>query len=139
MTLRKRTLLLSSLILAAFLVAINLIAGIVLERSFRDIEHQQALLEAAFRDDIRLIVVDSLRGAHRGRENDSDLISLVGWLAAMARDTGKPVLLTHHLRKRSQGEGEEVTLDRIRGTSAILQPARVVWALDRPDPTDPAQ
>lgn len=47
MTLRKRTLLLSSLILAAFLVAINLIAGIVLERSFRDIEHQQAHADGA--------------------------------------------------------------------------------------------
>ncbi len=47
MTLRKRILLLSALILALFIIAINLIASVVLDQSFRDIEHQQAHADGA--------------------------------------------------------------------------------------------
>jgi signal transduction histidine kinase/CheY-like chemotaxis protein/predicted nucleic acid-binding protein len=65
MTLRKRTLLLSSLILAAFLVAINLIAGIVLERSFRDIEHQQAHADGARIRNAIDLKIDALAATNR--------------------------------------------------------------------------
>ena len=46
----------------------------------------------------------------------------------LARDTGKPVLCTHHLRKKGLQDGEAVTLDRLRGSSATVQTARLVWA-----------
>jgi hypothetical protein len=99
--------------------------------------HKQALHSLAFRDDVRLIIVDSLRGIHSGDENSSDLIGLVKWLAELARDSNRPILLTHHLRKRGIFDGEDgPNLDRLRGSSAIVQPARVVWALDLPDPLD---
>ena len=65
MTLRKRTLLLSSLILAAFLVAINVIASIIFERSIRDIEHQLAHADGArIRNAINL-EIDALVSANR--------------------------------------------------------------------------
>ena len=96
--------------------------------------HRQAIYNLAHRDDIRLIVIDSLRGSHGGSEKDTEIIGVVKWMAQVARDTGKPFLLTHHLRKRGLFDGNEISLDRLRGSTAIVQPARLVWAMDTPDP-----
>lgn len=94
----------------------------------------RAIIERTAHDsDIRLIIVDSLSGAHRGDENAAGTIQIVLSLATLARDTGLPVLLIHHLRKKNRFESDEVTLDRLRGSSAIVQPARVIWALDTPN------
>lgn len=98
--------------------------------------HRAALYQKAILPEVRLIVVDSMRGMHRGDENSSDTMQTVKWLAMLARDTGKPVILTHHLRKRSMFDGDGVDLDRLRGSSGIVQPARLIWALDMPDPQD---
>jgi len=96
-------------------------------------EHQDQVTDMANWPDVRLVVVDSLRGAHRGDENSSS-IEVVKWLAQLARDTNKPVLLTHHLRKRGLLDLDgTISLDRVRGSSAIIQTSRVVWAIDRPD------
>jgi len=84
----------------------------------------------------RLVVVDSLRGAHRGDENSSEMVTLMTRLAALARDRRCAVLAAHHLRKRNEFEdGSEVTLDRLRGSSAIGALGRVVLAVDTPDAT----
>ena len=84
---------------------------------------------------LRLIIVDSLRGAHSQDENSSRLITVVKSLAGLARNFNRPVLVIHHLRKRGPSEDvSQVTLDRVRGTSAISQMGRVIWALDVPDP-----
>jgi hypothetical protein len=95
--------------------------------------HRDALKQKAHYGDTRLIVIDSLSGAHKGREKDSAMMQLVKHLAELARDTGKPILCTHHLRKRGLLDGVELDLDRVRGSSAIVQPARIVWAIDIPD------
>jgi putative DNA primase/helicase len=96
-----------------------------------------ALIDLAFEPDVNAIIIDSLRGANSRNENDSDVIALVMRLAELARDANKPVILTHHLRKRNILDGPEgPSLDRLRGSSAIVQPARVVWTLDTPDPYD---
>lgn len=102
-------------------------------------EHRGLVEAIARRPDVRLIVVDSLRGAHRGDENDSAMFELVLWLASLARDTCKPILLAHHLRKRGLQDGRDapVTLDRVRGSTSIVQPVRIAWALDVPDPLRP--
>jgi putative DNA primase/helicase len=97
-------------------------------------EHAADLAQKAFLPEVRLIVVDSLRGMHRGDENSSETMNTIKWLAEMARDSGKDLILTHHLRKRSIFDGEGVELERLRGSSAIVQTARLVWALDVPDP-----
>lgn len=91
------------------------------------------LASKAMLPEVRFIVVDSLRGATGGDENSSELGNKVMWLAALARDCGKPILLTHHLRKRGIFDLDGINQDRLRGSSAIIQPARVAWALDRPD------
>lgn len=92
----------------------------------------QKISQGARDPEVRLVVVDSLSGAHRGDENSAETVQTILRLATLARDTEKPVLLTHHLRKRNKFEGDEVTLDRLRGSSAIVQPARVIWAMDEP-------
>lgn len=99
--------------------------------------HKGALATLAMRDDIKLIIIDSLRGVLSGDENSSETSDLVMWLASLARDSGKPILLTHHLRKRGLlDSGDNIDLDRLRGSSAIVQAARVVWALDTPNPQE---
>ena len=95
--------------------------------------HRKAILKTAQRQEVKFVVVDSLRGSHRQDENASQSIEIVMWLAKLARDSQTPVLLTHHLRKRGNHDGKEITLDRLRGSSAIVQPARVIWAMDTPN------
>jgi hypothetical protein len=103
-----------------------------------DAAYRAFVEDTAHKPDVGLIVLDSLSGANQGRERESEIIPAVKWLAHLAQTTGKPVLVTHHLRKRGIIDvGELVTLDRVRGHSAITQFARLVWALDVPDSTRP--
>jgi len=103
--------------------------------SLTNARHRSALAEFARSPEVRLIVLDSLSGSRAGQdENASRGLEALKFLAALARDTQKPVLVTHHLRKRGLLDpvDGEVTLDRVRGFSGITQLARVVWALDKP-------
>lgn len=99
--------------------------------------HRQVIAKRAHEDDIKLIIVDSLSGAHSQQENDSSLRGIMKWLAELARDTRKPLMASHHIRKKSQFEGDEITLDRLRGTTAIVQFARVIWGIDSPNKAHP--
>lgn len=84
-----------------------------------------------------LVIVDSLRGAHRGNENSSEMLEIMSRLAGLARDFNVALLIVHHLRKLNMIEQKnhaKVTLDRVRGSSAIVQLCRVIWAIDQPDP-----
>jgi putative DNA primase/helicase len=97
--------------------------------------HQAAIARAAHRPEVGLVVVDSFSGAGHRNESSSEGHMAVRRLAVLARDTGKAVLLLHHLRKRSLLDaGHQVSLERLRGHSSIVQPARVVLALDAPNP-----
>jgi hypothetical protein len=88
--------------------------------------------------DVRLIVTDSLSGGTHREESRSDkMIPLLKWFSSLGRNTGKPILLTHHLNKRSVFDTTEVNLERLRGSSGIGQIARVVWAIDTPDVNTP--
>ena len=100
-------------------------------------KHQAKLAALAMRPDVKIIVVDSLSGADPTAEKSTEDAKSINWLAALARDCQKPILLTHHLRKRGMLDTEgEVDLDRVRGISTILQYARVIWAIDTPDLTN---
>lgn len=102
-----------------------------------DQSHLARLAYMASLPEVKLIVVDSLSGADPTAEKSTEDAKNVNWLAALARDTQKPILLTHHLRKRGLFDVEgEVSLDRVRGISTILQYARVIWAIDTPNPED---
>ena len=95
-----------------------------------DPNHQKKLKKKAFLPQVKMIVVDSLKGANTGVENDSQIFEIVKFLAELARDTGKIVILIHHLRKKGLGDDDIVTLDHIRGSSAITQTTRMVWAIN---------
>lgn len=97
-------------------------------------EHRAAIAREARRADVRLIVVDSLSSGHRRKENDLHVTEVVKWLANLAKETRKPLLLIHHLRKRGRADGPSlVTLEDLRGHSSIGQVPRLVWALEVPD------
>ncbi|MBN1814953.1 MAG: AAA family ATPase [Anaerolineae bacterium] len=100
-----------------------------------DNRHRAAITALTRHPDVQLVIVDSLSGGHQAEEKSaSGMIPTLKWLAELARDTGKPVILTHHLRKRGLLDStEHVTLDRVRGSSGITQLARMVWAVDTPD------
>jgi putative DNA primase/helicase len=98
-----------------------------------DEKHKEAIRKRASLSEVRFIVTDSLRGSNRQDENSSNVVSVVQFLATLARDTNKSVILTHHLRKKSLMDGDTIDLDRLRGSSAIVSTAGVVWALDNPN------
>jgi hypothetical protein len=107
------------------------------EAKIDNLEHQRIIEAAVQRDEVRLVVIDSLSGATSRDENTAEIKGAVQWLAGLARDTGKPILLTHHLRKRGLLDVDHrVSLERVRGHSSIVQFARMVWALDTPDPNN---
>lgn len=103
-------------------------------------KHRQAIATAARREDVKLIILDSLSGACTGgrvSENESGMLRYTRWLGAVARDVGKPVLATHHLRKKSLLDAPgDFSLERLRGSSAITQVSRLVWVL-KADVKDP--
>lgn len=100
-------------------------------------EHLARLATIAALPEVKLIIVDSLSGADPTAEKSTEDAKNVNWLAGLARDTQKPIILTHHLRKRGLFDTEgEVSLDRVRGISTILQYARVIWAIDTPNLQD---
>lgn len=102
-----------------------------------DPRHIQAIANAAARPGVRLVVVDSLTGASRNDINDARMFHIVKQLSDLARDFGTPVMLSHHLRKQTfLDQRGVVTLQQGRGSLAIFQPARAVWAIDSPDPYD---
>lgn len=79
-----------------------------------------------------VVFIDALRGAHRLDENSSEMFALMARLQAVACDCGIAVVVCHRLRKKGQFEPAEVTLDRVRGSSAITQVPRVVIGASRP-------
>ncbi len=86
---------------------------------------------------VRLVVFDSLTGLMAGLHADA-IAGAIAQLADLARLLHKPLLLTHHLRKRtSRDPGALPTLERLRGASTITQFARLIWTLDVPDPATP--
>jgi len=89
--------------------------------------------------DVVMGVLDSLSAASAGvDENSSQSAIHVKWLSELARDCNKPILVIHHMNKstlRTRGSSPP-TLADIRGSSAILQHARVIWTLDNPNQED---
>ena len=84
-----------------------------------------------------LVVIDSLSGGHAMEENSAKLRGLLLKITMLARNSRSAFLVVHHLRKRARGEPDTASLDRLRGSSTIAQFARIIWAIDRPDPSDP--
>lgn len=105
--------------------------------SFDEPEHLEKIRRGAMREDVKLVIVDSLSaGTTRDARSSGEMQGLMGFFAELAKDTNKPLIITHHLRKRSNFDGEKITLDRLRDSSVIAQRARIIWAIDAPDDDD---
>ena len=94
-------------------------------------------------DHVALCIIDSLSGAITGvDENAAEVGKIVQRLSEIARDTGKPIILIHHMNKTNartrSGADTPPSIADIRGSSAVAQHCRVIWALDDPY-SDPAQ
>ena len=98
-------------------------------------EHIAQIREIAEHPDIKVIVIDSLRGVNSQDENSSNMNGVLNKLAKIARDTKIIIIITHHIRKKGITDGADVDLDRLRGSSAIAQAPRVIWAIDSPSIT----
>jgi len=102
-----------------------------------DPDHYKALLHLARRDPVRIVILDSLRGLRSARRDRPNMNQLLSSLADLARIAGKPVILTHHLRKGKVLDVDgRPSIDRLLGAATIPQTARVIWAMDAPDPAD---
>jgi hypothetical protein len=93
--------------------------------------HLAAIRQIAQREDVRLIVVDSFSGGNSRDENDADSGRVLKAVAEVARDVNIPLVVTHHLNK--SWRANRITLANVRGSTAIAQYVRLIWALDRPD------
>lgn len=100
--------------------------------------HTAALLRQARQPDTRLIVLDSLRGLRGGGTKSKSLSHILRELADIARISQQPILLTHHLRKRTTHDAAP-RIDQLLGASTVAQTARVIWSIDAPDPLHPEQ
>jgi hypothetical protein len=79
-----------------------------------------------------LVIIDTLRAIHQRDENDNkqmqDVMNLIRYLMSHTRAA---VVLLHHFNKE-KGERSSVSLDRLRGASAIAGAIDGVFALARP-------
>lgn len=77
-----------------------------------------------------LIVIDTLRSMHGFEEKDNtEMQHVVNLLRYVARNTSAAVLALHHFNKSSPGERDRVTLERLRGASALAAGVDSVLAL----------
>jgi len=95
-------------------------------------EHLE-LIETIINDhQIMLVVIDSLRGAQGGDENNSRIGKITAMVAGIAERTGAAIVVVHHTRKLAVDE--EITANSSRGSNAIQATCRSQIGIDRPDP-----
>lgn len=96
-----------------------------------DDEHIDQIELAVNRYKIKLVVIDSLRGAHSGDENSSKVAEVLSSLAAIAERTRCAVVIIHHTRKIQADQ--EISADSSRGSNAITAMVRSQLGIDRPN------
>ena len=105
----------------------------LLDINLNEPSHLGNLAYMAELPEVKLVVVDSLSGANLyKKESDTEVMKITAKLAALARDLQKPIV-RNHLNKKREFDLDEITLDRVKGSSGIVQHARVIWAVDTPD------
>jgi len=101
--------------------------------NFEDPIHRNRLEDLAYHDSVASIFIDSLSGIHKGDENSTEMNNTIKYFAELARNSSKAFIITHHLKKKNPFEKSIIQLDRIRGSSSIVQNARIVIGIDQPD------
>jgi len=78
---------------------------------------------------IGVVIIDPLIGAHQVNENSNMAVQVVvAMLRKLARDTGASVHPVHHIRK---GNGDDATVDSVRGANALIGAARAARVLNK--------
>jgi hypothetical protein len=78
---------------------------------------------------IGVVVFDPFVSLHQVNENsNSGIQTVVALLRKLARDANVSVLLVHHIRK---GNGEDATIDSVRGAGALIGAARAARVINR--------
>jgi len=80
----------------------------------------------------RAVIIDSLRGAHDGDENNSQVGQVLKSLSVIAERTHAAFIVVHHTRKLTDGEAP--TSNSSRGSNAIIALMRSMLSFDIPDP-----
>jgi len=102
-----------------------------------NLEHRKRLEMLCDRNEIQIIVIDSLSGAHSKKENDSgEMKEILIWLQGVAQRTKKPIICTHHFNKLNFQDALP-NIDKVRGSSAIIQFFRSIISIDCPDVLTP--
>ncbi len=95
-------------------------------------EHLERLEAVVRKHRIKLVIIDSLRGAHDGDDNNSRVANVLQRLAKIAERTGAAIVIIHHTRKLL--DGEDVTANSSRGSNALVGLVRSQLGIDKPDP-----
>ncbi len=83
---------------------------------------------------IGVVILDPFISAHLVNENNNGSIqAVVSMLRKLARDTNSSVQLVHHIRK---GNGEDATVDSVRGAGSLISAARSARVINRITPED---
>lgn len=97
-----------------------------------NMDHREVILDMIDNIQPALIVVDSLGGSHtRGENKFEEIAPILKFFALIARDKNIAVLMTHHLNKGNPADTSEVSLYRIRGSTAIPQFCRSIMAMEK--------
>lgn len=99
-----------------------------------DPEHIKSIVRRITKYQIKLVVVDSLRGAHAGDENSSRMDQVLKQLVGIAERTRTAVVVIHHLNKTP--EDVEPNINNSRGSNAIAANVRSALLLYKPNPRE---
>lgn len=78
---------------------------------------------------IGCVIIDPFVSTHLVNENSNASIqAVVSMLRKLARDTGAAIHLIHHVRK---GNGEDATIDSVRGAGALIGAARAARVINK--------
>ena len=85
-------------------------------------------------NNIGAVILDPFVSAHLVNENNNGSIqAVVAMLRKLARDTNTSIMLVHHIRKTN---GEDATVDSIRGAGSLIGAARAARVINRITPED---
>ncbi len=89
------------------------------------------LLEVA--KGMRLLILDPLRHVHMADENNAAMMAaLMQILKYVAQETGCGILVAHHTSKAAVLNGQGDVQQSVRGSSALVDAARLVMTLAKP-------
>lgn len=87
--------------------------------------------------EIGAVFIDPFVGAHQINENDNMAVNaVVSQIRRVADETNCAIGLVHHIRK---GNGEEATIDSVRGAGSLIGAARAARVINRVSEEDAMQ